>query len=149
MAYTPPTPAELKSHWPAFAAVDNVVVQYNIDRAMRTVDVSWTEGDYATAIELLACHYMTLAGLGTGTEAEINANGMSGFSMIRSGQLTLQRAATSGSDGGDVPAEYSGSAYGRQFWFLLRQNKAGPAVALGPAPAWPVSPYPWGYPWGY
>lgn len=146
MAYTLPTPTELKEHWPAFAAVSDTIVQYNIDRAARSVDDTWTEGDYTVAVELLACHYMTLAGLGTGTEAEINANGMSGFSMIRSGQLTLQRAATSGADGGDVPGQWGGSAYGRQFWYLMRQNK--PAVAVTDGTAYPFpGAYLAGYPW--
>jgi hypothetical protein len=146
MAYTPPTPAELKLHWTAFAAVDDTIVQYNIDRAARSVDASWTEGDYTVATELLACHYMTLAGLGTGTEAEINANGMAGFSMIRSGQLTLQRAATSGGAGGEVPDQWSGSAYGRQFYWLLKQNKPAVAVTNGNTP-WAMGGWPMGYPW--
>lgn len=148
MAYTLPTPAELKLHWPAFAAVDDTVVQYNIDRAARSVDSSWTEGDYTAAVELLACHYMTLAGLGTGTDAEMNAQGMAGFSMIRSGQLTLQRAATSGGDSGAVPDQWAGSTYGKQYYWLLRQNKAGPALVPGIAPAYEylgVGGYPWPY----
>lgn len=138
--YTAPTPAELKLHFPAFAAVDDAVVQYNIDRANRSVDLTWTEGDYTTAIELLACHYMELAGLGTGTEAEMNAQGLGGFSMIRSGQLTLQRSAKSAGGDDAANSEWGGTLYGRQFYWLLRKNKPPVAVAGGTAPG-PFPPY--------
>lgn len=144
MAYTAPTPAELKVMYPAFAAVDDERMQLFIIRANRMVDTSWTEGDYADAIMLLACHYMTLAGLGTGAEAEVNANGMAGFKSIRSGQLTLDRGAGNGT-GGDVPDEWSGSTYGKQFWWLLKRNRPAVAVAGGAIVdrGWnPVMPYP-------
>lgn len=146
--YNPPTPAYLVLMFPQFAAVAPSTIAAYIVRANRSVDATWTQGDYAFAIMLLACHLMTLAGLGTGTEAEMNAQGMAGFSMIRSGQLTLQRAATSGGAGGEVPSEWSGSLYGKQFYALLRQNKAGPGLAAGVAPACVYPGYPGGaYPW--
>lgn len=147
MAYVLPTPASLKAHWPAFSAVPDETVQFNIYRAARSVDETWMEGDYTTAIELLACHYLTLAGLGTGTDAQANAQGLAGFTSIRSGSLSLQRAATSASGGGEVPAQYSGSMYGQQFWWLMRQNRASAAIAAYPAaPAIPIPPG-WPWPW--
>lgn len=142
MAYDLPTPAELKLHFPAFAAVDDTIVQYNIDAASRSVDQSWTEGDYTRAVELYACHLLTLAGFGTGADAESNAQGLSGFSMIRSGQLTLQRAAASGNEAGGVPEQYSGSLYGRQFWWLMRQNRPNAAVTGGTSVAYADGMYP-------
>src|SRR5687768_1299820 len=123
MAYTTPTADELQAAFPAFADVDDAVVTFNITRANRSIDSSWTEGDYATAIMLLACHYMVLAGLGTGAEAAVNAQGLAGFTSIRSGSLSLSRGATSQGGGGEVPAEYAGSVYGQQFYWLMRQNK--------------------------
>lgn len=135
MAYTAPTAAQIKALYPAFAAVPDVTVEAYIVRANRMVDTTWTEGDYTTAIMLLACHLMTVDGLGTSNDAK-----MGGFSMIRSGQLTLQRA--SGADGG-VPDAYSGSSFGRQFYALLRLNKPGGAVANSNA-ALPLA-YPWPY----
>lgn len=135
MAYVLPTPADLKLHFKAFAAVDDAVVQFNIDRAARSVDQTWTEGDYTTAIELLACHYLVLAGEGTGAEAEANANGLGGFSMIRSGQLTLQRGSGAGGGyGDDVPAPWNKTTYGQQYWYLLRQNRPRGAVAVSDYP---------------
>jgi hypothetical protein len=142
MAYDLPTPAELKLHFPAFAAVDDAVVQYNITAAARSVDQSWAEGDYTRAVELYACHLLTLAGFGTGADAQANAQGLAGFSMIRSGQLTLQKAATSGSSDDGVPPQYAGSTYGRQFWWLLRQNRPGASVTGGAVAAYPDGMYP-------
>lgn len=143
MAYTAPTPAQLKAMYPAFEAVANSTVQLYLDRAGRSVDTSWTETDYADAIMLLACHLMVLAGLGTGAEAEAYAQGVNGFSLIRSGQLTLQRAATSRGNSSGVPELWSGTEYGSQFYWLLRRNKPGMAVAasssqVGIAPNYPA-----------
>lgn len=142
MAYDLPTPADLKLHFPAFAAVTDPVVQYNIDSAARSVDESWTEGDYTRAVELFACHLMTLAGLGTGADAQANAQGLAGFSMIRSGQLTLQRAVASGSSDDGVPPQYSGSVYGRQFWWLMAQNRPRATVTGGAAVSYQDGMYP-------
>jgi hypothetical protein len=86
---------------------------------------------------------MVLAGLGTGGEAAANAQGLSGFSLIRSASLTLQRNATSQNGGGEVPAEFSGTTYGQQYWWLARKNK--PAVAVARAPISYVGPYPYLY----
>ena len=144
MAYTIPTPAALKAMYPAFAAVPDVTVQAHIDKAARSVDTSWTETDYSDAIMLLACHNMVLAGLGTGAEAQVNAQGMAGFTTIRSGNLTLQRAATSqgGGSGGDAPQPWNGTQYGIEFYWLLRRNKPPMAVASGPVQVGYVSGWP-------
>lgn len=145
MAYTAPTAAELKAMYPAFAAVPDDTVSAYIVRANRMVDSTWTEGDYADAIMLLACHLMTLTGLGAGAEAQVNAQGMAGFKTIRSGQLTLERGSGAG-DGSNVPDEWSGSVYGRQFYWLLKRNKPAVAVAGGTTvtgDGWgPTLPYP-------
>ena len=130
MAYTIPTASELKAAFPAFAAVPDATVDFWIERATRLVDQTWFEEDYTFAIMLLACHYMVGAGLGTGAEAEINAQGMSAFQTIRSGQLTLSKGATSQSD--ESMGEWAGTIYGKQFYWLLRRNKPGGAVAIAP-----------------
>lgn len=133
MAYTAPTATELKAKYPAFAAVaDDTVTLYIVD-ANRMVDETWTEGDYATAIMLAACHLMVLSGIGAGAEAQVNAQGLSGFQSIRSGSLSLSRG--SASDSGGVPKDLAGSVYGQQFYYLLKKNRPAIAVANGGAPA--------------
>jgi hypothetical protein len=120
MAYVAPTPAELKSRYPAFANVDDAVVQSALDEAARQVDESWTEGDFATAQMLYACHVMTMNGVLSG------AGGiqLASFRSIRSGALTLERGTVNGDDGSWL----SGSEYGRRFLTLRRQNKGGMRV---------------------
>ena len=130
MARVIPTPATLKAAKPRFAAVPDVTVQAYIDRASYDVDATWTEGDYAEAITLLACHLMTLEGLGTGAEAEANLQGLSGFKSMKSGQLDLTRF-DKGSGGSSVPDPYGQTSYGQQFYALLVRNQSGPIVAGG------------------
>ena len=60
MAYVDPTSATLKARFPAFASVDDAVVSQAITEAMRSVDQTWTEGDYTLAIMLRAAHILTL-----------------------------------------------------------------------------------------
>lgn len=118
------TPAGLKAAFPAFAAVANSVITMWLTRAARIVDSSWADDDRAYAQALLAAHYMVEQGLGTGAEAEMAANGASGFKTMRSGSLTLERFDSgSGAAGG-----FSGTSYGRQFLPLLRANRGGPRV---------------------
>jgi hypothetical protein len=148
VGYAMPTPAHIKMLFEAFAGVADAKIAYAIQRAARSVDTSWTEGDYSHAIMLLACHYLVLGGDGTGAEAQMNAEGMQGFKVIRSASLTLERGGNAGGDSSGVPDEWAGSIYGRQFWRLLRQNKAGGAVANGLA-AVPVGPYVWPTLWPY
>lgn len=133
MAYTVPTAADLKAMFPAFASVADETVTLYITRGNRNVDETWTEGDFANAIMLAAAHYMVLSGIGAGAEAQANAQGLSGFNLIRSGQLTLQRGSSSGSSG--VPSEWVGSVYGQQYWALLRANRPRAVVANTGAPS--------------
>jgi hypothetical protein len=148
MAYTAPTADQLQALYPAFAGVADVTVTAYIVRANRSVDQTWTEGDYTDAIMLLACHLMTLSGLGTGADAAVNASGAGIFKSIRSGQLSVDRGAGSG-DGsaGAVPAEWAGSLYGQQYYWLLRKNRPGAAVTGGDAPSLVggLPPYAWPY----
>lgn len=152
MAYVIPTPAQLKAMYTAFAAVPDATVQLYIDQAARSVDTSWTETDYADGIMLLACHNMvTMGGLGTGADAQVAAQGMDSFSTIRSGQLTLQRAATSQSGDNTNYGAWGASRYGRQFYWLARRDKPPMTVAAAPAVVGYVSNWPPvyinGWPW--
>lgn len=150
MAYVIPTAADLKDRFPEFSTVDNAVVTARIEEATRMVDETWTEGDYATAIMLYACHIMALEGLGTGPDSQANTGQLANFQTIRSGQLTLTRGSYS-HGGGDTGDWYGLTRYGSRFWRLLKQNKGGPSVVVsdpgtvtsGYAKDWPF--WPWAY----
>lgn len=140
--YVLPTAAQLVAAFPEFAGVNNI--DFWITRGARMADMTWTEEDYAFAVILYACHLMALAGMGTGPDAKNNSGAMSGFSEIRSGQLTLKRkgaADTGGNDGSLLTS----TSYGRQYYTLLRLNRPRASVA---AAAYDAS-IPWmGYPMG-
>lgn len=125
MAYTDPTAADLKAAFPRFAAVADETVEFWLERARRKVDQSWTEGDYAMAQMLLACHYMTLNGLGTGTESEVNAAGLGDFKSVRSGSFSFTRKE----GGDDADSGPMGStSYGRQWQELAYANRGGARI---------------------
>lgn len=114
----------LISAFPRFAAVPASTIEFWLIRAARGVDTTWTAGDREMGQMLLACHLMTLQGLGTGAEAEANASGTAGFKTIRSGALTLERFDKGGGDDSTL----SQTSYGAQFKDLRRQNCGGPRV---------------------
>lgn len=137
MAYALPTPATLKARYPVFVGVADSIVQSAIDEAARSVDTSWTSGDYTNAITLLACHILTLDGYpGTGGVG----GGTSAYRSVRSGQLTLERFAK-GQVAGDDGSLLGSTPYGRRYLELLAVNRGGPIVAAGavcPPYGWPV-----------
>ena len=123
MAYTVPTAADLKARYPAFAAVADATVNAMIVEANRSVDETWTEGDYTLAIMTLAAHIMAMEGLGTDPDSQNNTGQMSNFQLIRSGQLTLQRKSQTVTGTVDW---YSQTRFGTRYLELLARNK--PAV---------------------
>jgi hypothetical protein len=145
MAYVIPDPAYIKARWPQFANVADATIQAHIDDAATMIDQTWTEAGYTIGIALLACHRMVLAGLGTGAEAQVNAEGLSGFSLIRSGQLTLQRAATS-RDSEGVPSPWNSTGFGIEYYWLARRERPPIAAAPGMNAECPPLAAPYGYP---
>lgn len=144
--YVAPTPSWLITLFPPFAAVPTATIQAFINQAMGSVDAGWIEADYPYGIVYLAAHLMVMSGLGTGAQAEAQSQGMGGFTTIRSGQLTLQRAATS-RDAQEAPPPWNTSWYGVQYYWLLRRNKPPASVALSPPVGLPY-PAPFGLPVG-
>ena len=133
MAYTLPTPQNIKDRWPAiFGAVSDGTIQIWINTAALSVDTSWLETDYTVAIELLAAHLMIENGIGAGAQAEANAGGMSAFQTIKSGQLTLSRGTTSQNSDG-VPSPWNSTSFGIQWYWLARKNRPIATVAIGDA----------------
>ncbi len=126
MPYTVPSPADLAARFPAFAAVPPAALAGAIAEAQMRVDASWLPGDYPIAIMLLAAHTLTLDGLGTGAEAAAAAAGTLGYSSLRSGGLSLDRARPAG--GGAEPSMLAETTYGRRFLALLKVNQ--PAILV-------------------
>jgi hypothetical protein len=132
--YSTPTAADLKARYPAFSAVNADVISYWIADAMRSIDTSWSEGDYAVALLALAAHNMAISGLGTDDDITI-PGGVTGFRMGPV-QIGLTREAANAKLG----ADYSSTRYGAEFRRLLRANFGGPVVAPTGAPLggiWP------------
>lgn len=126
MPYVAPTASELKSRFPAFESVPDQTVTQAITEANRFVDESWADDDYQISIMLLACHIMTLDGLGTGAQAQVYAQGMAGYQSIKSGAFSLDRGSSSGSGVG-----WAATTYGQRFLAYLNMNRGGPLVTGG------------------
>lgn len=135
MAYTEPTPADLKARYPAFADVDDATVQVYLDDTVTSVDGSWREADYIPAKVAKAAHEMALLGIGKRSEAEGWA--ASGLTRLKSGNLDVafSDAKVAKASGGTLDATPYGQAYKR----ILKRNKGGPRVV--PAR---LSPRGWG-----
>jgi hypothetical protein len=124
MAYSPPSLAELKTRYPAFAATADATIQYWLTDAERFVDTSWAEGDYAPAIMALAAHNMALAGLGSTNGAGAIPAGVTRFKSA-SIDVTISEAAA----GAQAKGGYAATVYGREFQQLQRRNFGGPRLS--------------------
>jgi len=130
MAYTEPTPADLKARYPAFYDVADATVQVYLDDTRTDVDASWSETYYLLAKVAKAAHEMTLQGLGKRSESEGWA--AAGLTSIRTGNFTasFSEAKVSAASGGTLKA----TPYGRRFRELLRKAKGGPRVVVARDP---------------
>jgi hypothetical protein len=141
--YAKPLPPHLKQRYPAFADVDAGTVQYWLTDAERSVDTSWSEGDYAAGLMALAAHNMALAGYGT--DAAKLAVIPAGVSRFKSGSLDV--TLTDASANARMGASYDSTRYGQEYLALLRRNRGGPLVGDTGALPTPGYPYPAGYPY--
>ncbi|AYJ87661.1 DUF4054 domain-containing protein [Sphingomonas paeninsulae] len=110
------TVATFKTIFPSFVTTADTSAQYWLDRALLTTG-AWDD-DHASY--LLTAHYLTLQGHGTGAEAELAAGGASGFTLIQSGALKLERAS--------AKTGYASTSYGLQFLPFLRAHFGGPSI---------------------
>jgi hypothetical protein len=120
MPYDTPTPADLKTRFPAFAGVADPAITMALGEAQGRVDRSWPERDYQPALLLYTAHILTLDGQGAGTEAEIARSGAGGFQRMRSGSLELDRGTAAASTG--AGADLDQTSYGRRFREMVRRN---------------------------
>lgn len=128
MAYAPPDRATFIAIFPAFEDVTDA--QYDFWSAQAALITGPLDGclsprtDLATM--LLTAHYLTQAGIGSGTESVVAAQGASGYKRIKSGTIDLERT-----DAADVDAsmgEYGATSYGRQLFPMLKSCLGGPLV---------------------
>lgn len=146
MAYTQATAADLKARFVRFAQVADATVETWLTTARRSVDDSWAEDDRAYGEMLLAAHYLTQEGLGTGTEAQLAADGLGGMKSVKSGQFSFTK---SDAQANEAAGSLASTTYGQRFLELLKQNRAGSRVtASGTIPSAPLYPAPGGYFWG-
>jgi Protein of unknown function (DUF4054) len=126
MAYTAPTPAELRIRFPAFAAVTDEVINYWLADARVTVTDAWIEADRAPGEMELAAHNMAGNGYGSagGAVAGLAAMGVTDFksgAMSASFDAETVRAANAGG--------YGSTRYGVLFLTRLRRNVGGAFLA--------------------
>lgn len=124
MAYTAPTPADLKARFPAFAGVADATIEYWLEDARLTVTDDWIEADRAPAEMELAAHNMIkvgVAGISTGTVGDIAGKGVVGFKSA-SFSVELESSAAKRLSG----TGYDSTQYGADFAVRLRRNEGGP-----------------------
>lgn len=122
MAYTPADAESFKTRFPAFAAVDDDVIEAALVRARRIVDSTWLADDRQEAEQLAVAHDLTMDGLGATREAQLQ-----GFRRLKLGSLELERETGGGSASSST---YNLTTYGKRFLTILKRNVPG-VVALG------------------
>lgn len=144
MAWTAPTPADVKARWVRFAPVADATIQRALDASTRLVDHTWQDDDRTEGMMLYAAHDLTLDGQGGGTEAQLNAEGVGDFQSIKLGSLSLTRfgrdaSSKSGSATLDV---FNSTTFGQRF-LALASRFLGGGLSTGDASALAggVSPY--------
>ena len=151
MTYTPPPKDDFIAIYPLFATVGDPAYTFWSTQAANAIGhFEDCLGDRMDLAGMLAiAHYLTKAGIGTGTEAQIAAEGASGFKSIRSGSLSLERSDGSTSTSG---GEWGTTSFGQQLWPMLKACVGGPIVSstgyvggncgyngfAGPLPTWQV-----------
>lgn len=126
MPYTLPSKAQFTAIYPAFAAVEDAAYTHWSTEALRRI--SHLEGCLGdgmnTAAMLAIAHLLTKAGIGTGTDAQMAAQGASGFKSMRSGSLSLERFDNAVDKAG---GDWGTTTYGAELWPMLRA-----CVGVGP-----------------
>lgn len=132
MPYDPVTPEQFKAVKPQFADVDEAVIQSYLDLAAIWVDESWPESVHQPAIMAVACHLMTLDGLGADAASKSFAKGSAEYQSIRTGNVTLTRFRSASEGAGQSTSGwFNQTACGRQFMVWARMFRGGPRVAIG------------------
>lgn len=147
MAYTPPDKAAFIAIFPAFAAVTDDAYTFWSGQAVLLTE-PWQhclDARMDLATMRATAWYLTDAGIGTGTESEMAAQGASGFKRIKSGTIELERGeAAAAADAG----AYGTNSYGIAFFAMMKPCVSGPRVTgTGhlPCGGYQGGPFPWAY----
>lgn len=127
MAYTPPDKATFIGIFPAFAAVtDEAYAFWSAQAVLITQPLESCLGARMDLATMRAtAHYLAQAGIGTGTESQMAAEGASGFKRIKSGTLDLERFDSSNAE--DM-GDWGTTSYGQQVYPMLKACLTGPRV---------------------
>jgi len=109
----PHTAADLKTRFPAFAAVADDTVNYWIADAENLVGTNWPDPDRDIGIVTLAAHNMASIGLGNGTAPQ-------GVTSFKSGTFSVQMSDKAASATG-----YASTIYGRQYLDMCQRLFGG------------------------
>ena len=109
----PHTAADLKTRFPAFAAVADDTVNYWIADAENLVGTNWPYPDRDIGIVTLAAHNMASIGLGNGTAPQ-------GVTSFKSGTFSVQMSDKAASATG-----YASTIYGRQYLDMCQRLFGG------------------------
>lgn len=149
MPYTAPTKDDFVTVFPSFEAVSADAYAFWSAQAVLLTephqDCLGARMDLATM--RATAWYLTDAGIGTGAESQMAAEGAAGFKSIKSGTISLERGdAAGGADAG----VYGSNSFGAQFFAMMRPCLTGPRVtgtgyigACGGFNGWagPLPPY--------
>lgn len=122
MAHTAPTSQQFLNRFPEFVEVNDVTVDAFIAEALREVDSSWTEGDYATAIMYLVAHMMATEGHLASAGGPLATSGP--VSSEKLGDASVSYASRSASGAAFDEADLQSTAYGLRFLTLRKRNVA-------------------------
>lgn len=125
MAYTPATASDLRTRFPAFAAVPDGTVDYWLTDARLIVTEAWSEIDRAPAEMALAAHNLALNGYGAagGAVGDLAAMGVTSFKSASMSVNFAEGVISASAAGG-----YSATKYGQAFAVYLRRNTGGPRL---------------------
>ena len=108
----------LRRRYPAFAAVSGDIIGYWLTDAERNVGTDWIADDIGPAKMALAAHNMALQAMGDG----VLPAGVTKFKSA-SFEATIADSVASGKG-------YQATVYGREYYQILRRNKAGPRLVV-------------------
>lgn len=143
MPYTPPTRTDFIGIYPGFAAVtEPAYAHWSTEAVRRIAHLEDCLGDgMNTAAMLAIAHLLTRAGIGTGTEAQMAAEGATGFKSIRSGSLSLERFDSAVDKAG---GDWGTTSFGAELWPMLKACVAGPIVSsMGTLPCFVAFGWNW------
>ena len=142
MAWTAPLPADIKTRWPRFADVADPTIQGALDEAARMVGSEWPEEDRTLGMMLSAAHVLTQDGQGSGTEAQLNAEGVGDFQSIKLGSLSLSRFSKDASSrsGSFTLDDLMQTTFGQRFLALAARFIGGPLSTGDPTSVAGISP---------